>query len=327
MPTNDSAISTSETMLRVGTYNTWERGMYPERSGERERYNLQTQVLAQDLPSDIWMVQELGSEKAFMELADDLGMACTASSAVDGPLQAVFDPGRIGFGVGVMWNENAGITAVPGTARIFTDDMFFHGAASVILDIRGTLMLFASSHATPWGAPQSTTEAKRWLSILTRSNRGMPGDLANQVLPGALGTDSNGISADIVTDSNGTARRYAPDPFRDQPWRNDMIYQCTVTHDENTGIRTHQVDRAAADILWAGGLHDTCALLNKPLTPTVGYHWTDPLAPIERDADHIRVNDALVSAVRAVDVADNERVVTVSDHRPKRVTLQLPATN
>lgn len=65
--------------VRVGTWNTWERGMYPKRAGEKERYDLQVEVMRTEFPCHVWAVQEIGNVKAFRKLADDL--ACTAWSA------------------------------------------------------------------------------------------------------------------------------------------------------------------------------------------------------------------------------------------------------
>ncbi|WP_280453264.1 hypothetical protein [Nocardia cyriacigeorgica] len=309
--------------LRISTWNLWEHGMYPQRAGEHERYDRQARVMADQARADVWLLQEIGDAGSFVALAEMLGMDCMAASSGESAMSPVFDPGGRGFGVGVMWDPAAGITAVPGTRRIFTRDVFFHGVASVVLDLGDDRLLHvASGHATPWGAPQNIAEAKRWVSIMTRPNRGLPAELAGRVLPGVLGTDSNAVTGDRIRSEEGAWGYHAADPFEGQEWIADMVYQVPLPYerDERTGYPVPKADRGAGDVLWAGGLHDATAVLGLPVVPTTGYHPVDPYGP--RDLDHLRVNTALLGALADVTVVDTDDVRASSDHRPKQLTLR-----
>jgi hypothetical protein len=323
---------TEDDLLLVGTYNMWEHGMYPNRPGENDRYDAQVQIMKNDLPSHVWLVQEVGNAEAFHRLADRLEMECMVGKPGEIVEEPVFDPGNRGFGVGVMWNPDARISAFPGTRRIYTKDVFFHGVAAVVLDFDDDLLMqFASGHATPWGYPQNFSEAKRWASILTRPNRGLPGGLAEVTLPGVLCTDSNGPTGDQVQQPDGSWNYHAPDPMAGKKWFHDNVYQQTYPRvlDPTTGKPIPTTDRLAGDVLWDSGLHDPSAVLKLPFTPTTGYHKVDPNPA--RDLDHTRVTEDIVNAgaIVGVTVLDNERVRAASDHRPKQLRLRrsrLPRT-
>jgi hypothetical protein len=318
--------------LQVGTWNMWERGMYPNRAGEDERYDLQVEVMRDELPCHVWTVQEIGNVDAFLKLADDLEMNGLVSWPDGTDARPAFDRGGRGFGVGVLWNPaidvipNEGIVAIPGAMRTYTTDVFFHGVASTVLDVGGHPMHFASGHATPWGAPQIEGEAKRWVSVMTRPHRGLPGDLGKRVIPGVLGTDSNGITGDKIKRADGW-RYHMADPFEGHEWISDMVYQVPLPYvvDENTGKPVPICDRAQGDILWAGGLNDTAAVLDLPFEPTTGYHEVDPF--MDREIDHQRVNAELLdlATVVSVEVLKSDRAEYTSDHRAKRTTFRLPS--
>ncbi|HEY3690466.1 MAG TPA: hypothetical protein VGL46_09200 [Pseudonocardiaceae bacterium] len=329
MSTEDSL---PEEELLVGTYNMWEHGMYPDRPGEQDRYDLQVQIMKHNLPCQVWAVHEIGNVEAFQRLADRLGMDCAVGKPGEIMDQPVFDPGGRGFGVGVMWDPAAGISAVPGTRRIYTEDVFFHGVASIVLDAGDDLLLqIASGHATPWGFPQNFQEAKRWASIMTRPNRGLPGGLAEVVVPGALITDSNSPTGDQIQQPDGSWTYHAPDPMAGKKWFHDNVYQQKYPRvlDPATGKPIPNTDRLAGDVLWDAGLHDPSAVLNLPFTPTTGYHRVDPNPP--RDLDHIRLTEDIrdSGAIVGVRVLDNKRVRVASDHKPKQARLKrslLPRT-
>ncbi len=118
------------------------------------------------------------------------------------------------------------------------------------------------------------------------------------------------------------------DPFEGHEWIPDMVYQVPRPYqfDEKTGKPIPICDRAQGDILWAGGLHDTSAVLDLDFAPTTGYHPIDPY--MDRDIDHQRGNAELraFATVVSVDVLKNEQAEATSDHRRKRTTLQLPST-
>jgi len=319
--------------LVVDTWNMWERGMYPKRAGEKERYDLQVEELLHNpRRPHVLAVQELGNMKAFRQLAYDLGMHCMVRWP--GWFQRsrpAFDPGGRGFGVGVMWDPAIeaipnGIVAMSGAMRTYTKDVYFHGVASVVLDVGGHLMHFAAGHATPWGGPQIEGEAKRWVSTMTRPHRGLPGNLGRRVLPGMLNTDSNGITGDKILRADGW-QYHMHDPFKGHKWIPDMVYQVRQPYlfDADTGEPVPICDRAAGDILFAGGLHDTSAVLDLPFAPTTGYHEVDPY--MDRDIDHPRVNAELLdlATVVSVEVLTSERAERASDHRRKRTTLLLPS--
>ncbi|UUV32287.1 hypothetical protein NQK81_02205 [Amycolatopsis roodepoortensis] len=319
--------------VQIGTWNTWERGMYPKRAGEKERYDGQVEVMRTEFPCHVWAVQEIGNLKAFRMLADDLEMNCM----VRWPgwwrrSRPAFDPGGHGFGVGVLWDPAIeaipnGIVAMRGAMRTYTRDVFFHGVASTVLDIGGHPIHIASGHATPWGAPQILGEAKRWGSIMTRPHRGLPGNLGKRVIAGMLNTDSNGITGDKIRGADGTWHYHMADPFQGRAWIPDMIYQVPQPYvvDHATGKPVPICDRAQGDILWAGGLRDTSAVLDLPFEPTTGYHPVDPFMP--RDIDHQRVNTEMLelATVVSVEVLKSARAERLTDHRAKRTTLRLPS--
>lgn len=329
-------MNTDPDELRIGTWNLWEHGMYPKRPGQQNRYRSQAKIMHEELPCDIWVVQEVANSEAFGRLADELGMECMVGAPAEIMEEPVFDPGGVGFGVGVMWNPRSGIRAIPGTRRIYTSDVFYHGVACVALDVGGdvaddAVLLVASGHATPWGPPQTFIEAKRWASIMTRSQRGFPGKLGQVVLPGVIGTDSNTVTGDRIRQPDGSWRYHAADPLEGQAWFPDVIYQlaypCEL--DPDTGKPIPRSDRTPGDVLWHAGLHDPSAVLGLPVSPTTGYHPIDPFPA--RDLDHTRVTQDIVDAGAIIDVTvlDNERVRSASDHRPKRLRLcrsRLPRT-
>lgn len=329
---SDQIGDVDEDDLLVGTYNLWEHGMYPNRPGEDDRYDAQVQIMKSDLPSHVWLVQEVGNAEAFHRLADRLEMECMVGKPGELVEDPVFDPGGRGFGVGVMWNPAARISGVAGTRRIYTKDVFFHGVAYVVLDLGDDLLMqFASGHATPWGVPDSFKEGKRWASIMTRPNRGLTGALAEVVLPGVLGTDSNGTTGDKIRQPDGSWKYHVDDPLEGQEWFDDMIYQqaypCEL--DPTTGKPIPKSDRTPGDVIWDGGLSDPSAVLGLPFAPTTGYHKVDPYP--DRDLDHTRVTKNIVEAgaIAEVTVLDNDRVRAASDHRPKRLRLKrsrLPRT-
>lgn len=318
--------------LLIGTWNLWEHGMFPGRAGEQDRYRLQAQIMREELPCHVWLVQEVANVEAFTRLADEVGMTCMVGAPGKITEEPVFDPGGAGFGVGVMWDPHAGISAVPGTRRIYTRDVFFHGLAAVVLQVADDMVIQAAAgHATPWGPPQSFIEAKRWASVMTRPNRGIPGKLGQVALPGVLGTDSNGLTGDQIQQPDGSWRHHADDPLEGQDWFPDMIYQLAYPRelDPATGKPVPKSDRTPGDLLWDAGLHDPSAVLGLEFTPTTGYHDVDPFP--DRDLDHTRVTQDIVDAGAIIDVRvlNNKRVRTVSDHRPKRLRLKrsrLPRT-
>ncbi|GAA4554282.1 hypothetical protein GCM10023192_88480 [Amycolatopsis samaneae] len=299
-------------MLRVASYNLLEFGMYVERAGEKVRYDRVAEVI-RNVDADVWAVQELADEDALRRLANTTGLRCDVPDSDGAMGEVACDPGRNGFGVGLLWKP--GIEPLPGTLRRYTFDVYFHGLVKVELDVGGIRLQAASAHLTPFGSPQIVTEARRVVSNLTRPD-GCP--------PGFVGSDSNSITGDRIRRQDGRWDWHAADPYAGQDWYDALVWQCTWRYDPRTGRRIHRADRAAGDVLRAGGLHDTGAVLDVPFAATVGYWPTgDPYGP--RDIDHIRVTTALTPAIRSSRVYRCELALTASDHLPKVAEIDLAA--
>lgn len=134
------------------------------------------------------------------------------------------------------------------------------------------------------------------------------------MLPGILGSDSNGLAGDRVD-----GQLYDPtDPYAEVDWTDEHVYQTRWSYTA-TGDREWGVDREPGDILWSGGLHDARAVTKTPLVPTAGHVPGDPLPP--RLIDHIRANHAMTPAVTRLDTITT--VDECSDHRPLVAEIDL----
>ncbi|MFE0020865.1 hypothetical protein [Amycolatopsis sp. NPDC059021] len=139
--------------------------------------------------------------------------------------------------------------------------------------------------------------------------------------PGFVGSDSNSITGDRIRRAGGRWDWHAADPYAGQDWYGALVWQCTWRYDPRTGHRIHRADRTAGGVLFAGGLHDTGAVLDMPFASTAGYWPTgDPYGP--RDIDHVRVATDLVPAVRTSRVHCSETAFAASDHLPKVAEIE-----
>lgn len=294
--------------VRFATYNLLNYEG-PETVGDR--YTKITGTI-RGLDVDVLAVQEIlapdqqAAGKVLSTLGDDVGMTCWWT-----PGQPAVALGHkltardTSFTVGLLWRP--GIEPVAGRFRAFSED-FWHGLAVGVFDIDGVQVAIGSFHATPFGKRARADQMERLVSIFTRPD-GRP--------PGMVGADWNCVSADRIA---GTGEFYDPDPYADQPWFGDLIYQTNWTYDGD-GQRHHVADREPGEVLYVGGLRDAAAVLDTPWEPTAG-HWPsdDPFG--ERRIDAIRVTDDMVPALRDAQVARNDTALAASDHLPPVVTVE-----
>jgi hypothetical protein len=266
------------------------------------------------LHTDVLAVQEIcapglpAARGLLRQLADDTGLRCL----VPGPGGATpaLCPGSRGYHLGLLWRD--GIEPVPGTFHS-RNAGYWHALGWITLDLGGPAVRHAVYHAPPFGRKIRVAESELVVASLVH-----PGGRT----PALAGADWNGQGADRIHDE-GTGRweLYEPgDPFAAVGWSEPLVHQCEWDYDEQ-GRRRHRVDRAAGDVLWAGGLHDAAAVLRASWQPTTGHHPGDLYGALgaRRRIDAIRVTPEVVPALRAHWVTDTGLTRRASDHLPVTV--------
>jgi endonuclease/exonuclease/phosphatase family metal-dependent hydrolase len=303
---------TSPSSVLFSTYNLLNLA---ESSGQH--YEAVVAVI-RSLDTDVLAVQEVlapdpaGAAVLLRTLAADAGLRCE----VPGDGTAVTYGGH-GYHVGLMWRE--GIEPVPDSLRRFGGADFWHGLALVTLDVGGTLVRHASFHASPFCRMLRADQNERLVAAITRSR--------DSASPALIGADWNAESADRILAADGTLPLYeGVDPYAEVPWFADMVYQCEWDYGPD-GARRHWADRRSGDVLWAGGLHDTAAVLGVPWQATTGHHPDDVYAQhgVRRRIDTIRVTPDLVPAMRGHQATTSDQAKAASDHLPVTVDY-LPTT-
>jgi endonuclease/exonuclease/phosphatase family metal-dependent hydrolase len=300
--------------VRFTTYNALDLFADTSESG-RERYRRVVEVI-RGLRTHVLAVQEIRAadeptaRRRLRQLADDTGLNCLVKGTGGGEPVPALGFGSRGYHLGLLWRD--GIEPVPGSYHSRHRDLW-HALAWVTLDIGGFAVRHAAYHATPFGRKIRADQNEILVATLARPDTRVP------VLVGA---DWNGESADRVCDeSTGQWRLYEPrDPYEGVPWFEDMVQQCEWDYD-SAGRRRHRVDRAAGDVLWAGGLHDAAAVLRAPWQPTTGHHPDDPYGArgVWRRIDAVRVTSEVIPALRSHRVTDTPLAREVSDHLPVTV--------
>jgi endonuclease/exonuclease/phosphatase family metal-dependent hydrolase len=268
-----------------------------------------------ELRTDVLAVQEIrgpdpqAAGRLLRRLAGDTGLSCLVDGPAGGAVPALC-PGSRGYHLGLLWRD--GIEPVPGSFHSRNAD-FWHGLGWVTLDVGGPAVRHAVYHAPPFGRKIRADQNELVVSSLAR-----PGSRE----PTLIGADWNGQGADRVRDP-GTGRwdLYEPgDPYAGVDWFELLVHQCEWDYDEQ-GRRRHRVDRAAGEVLWAGGLHDAAAVLRAPWQPTAGHYRGDPYAArgIRRRIDAVRVTPEVIPALRAHRVTDTGLTRRASDHLPVTV--------
>lgn len=309
---------TSPDAVLFTSYNAYDLFLDGSPAGQ-ERYQLVIDTIREAGP-DVLAIQEVRAadsataRQRLGQLAADTGLRCLVPGPDGGAGRPALAVGSHGYHVGLLWR--AGIDPVPGSLQVRSQD-FWHGLATVVLDVGGRRVRHGSYHAPPFGRRMRADESELLLAAITRS--GGP-------LPALVGGDWNAESADRVPAATGGWQLYEPgDPYAGVSWFPDMAYQCDLTYDE-TGQPRHRVDRSAGEVLWAGGLYDAAAALQAPWQPTTGHHPGDAYAQrgVRRRIDVVRVTGEVVGALRAHRVEDSTRARLASDHLPVSVEY-LPA--
>jgi endonuclease/exonuclease/phosphatase family metal-dependent hydrolase len=295
------------------SYNTFDL-FQVRRERDREHYRQVVDVV-RGLRPDVLAVQEIRGtrpEQAAQRLrvlASDTGMACEVPAAGHGEPRVALAAGSRGYHCGLLWRP--GLEVVPGSFRESGPGVLWHSAGWLTFRLDGRLVRHASFHATPFGRALRAEQNARLLALLTRGPDGG--------LPLLIGADWNGESADLVPDAaSGAPVLYEPgDPFAAATWREDMIHQCSL----EPGDARHRVDRAAGQVLVAGGLTDVAAALRAPWQATCGHYPGDGYGSqgIVRRIDAIRVTRPVVPALRSHRVTDTELTRRASDHLPVSV--------
>jgi len=308
---------TSPDSVLFTTYNVLDLFLTDSPAGA-EHYRQVVESI-RELGTDVVAVQEIRGSDAqtvgarLRQLADDAGMRCLvmAGGPPAGERKPALAMGSRGFHCGLMWRGE--IEPVTGSLRTLGRGHFWHSLAVVTLDVGGRRVRHAAFHATPFGRLLRADQNERLVAMLN-GTRGS--------LPLLIGADWNTESADRVWDEQAECwALYEPrDPYDRIRWTDDMIYQCEWDYDER-GQRRHRADRRPGDVLWAGGLHDSAAVLRAPWQPTVGHHPDDRYgaAGISRRIDAIRVTRHVLAALRAYHVTDTELTRQASDHLPVTV--------
>jgi endonuclease/exonuclease/phosphatase family metal-dependent hydrolase len=290
-------------VVRFGSYNLLDLYMKPDASGEQDRYQRVYEVI-RTAQVDVLAVQELiadGEDKAALagrrlfELAEAVGMRCDVR-----PNQPAVAVGTHRFHTGLLWADGIEST---GRLGAYGAGNFWHSLARVDLDVGGQVVRHASFHATPFGRHMRADHSERVLSAtLRQAPKG----------PNLIGGDWNSLSSDRINDGKDF---YDPDPWTDQPWHPDFVFQCGWTYDA-TGQRIHQADRMPADVLYAGGFRDVAAELGAPWENTCG-HWdggADPLGA--RRLDRILGSADVLAALTGYEVIRTPLAEQASDHLP-----------
>jgi endonuclease/exonuclease/phosphatase family metal-dependent hydrolase len=300
------------------SYNTFDL-FESRRSHGREHYR-QVVTVIRGLRPDILAVQEIRgawpqqAAESLRLLARDTGMSCDVSAADDGGPQAALATGSRGYHCGLLWQPE--LSVLPGSFRESGPGALWHCAGWVTFRFGATLVRHASFHATPFGRELRAQQNALLLTMLLTGPEGR--------LPLLVGADWNGECADLVpAGASGGPGRYEPgDPFAGLPWRDDMIHQCTVEHDADSGEQRHRVDRTAGQVLVDGGLTDAAAALRALWQATCGHYPGDGYGSqgIMRRIDAIRVTRQVVPALRSHQVTDTPLARRASDHLPVSVS-------
>jgi len=306
-------VPASSTHVRFSTYNLLD--LFAGGASGSEHYRLVVESI-RALRTDILAVQEVlapdeqTARQRLQRLAADTGLNCLVKAPGDGQPVPALGLGARGYHLGLLWRE--GIEPVPGSYRTRNADLW-HALAWVTLDVGGFAARHAVFHASPFSRKTRTLQNEILVATVTG---------AEPRLPTLIGADWNAESADRVADERtGAWRLYEPgDPYAGVDWFEDLVHQCEWDYDER-GRRRHRVDRAAGEVLWAGGLHDAAAVLRAPWQPTVGHHPGDRYGArgIRRRIDGVRVTAEVVPALRSHWVTDNDLTRRVSDHLPVTV--------
>ena len=295
------------------TYNVLDLGAADGAGGAGHYATVAESIRA--LGTDVLAVQEIcapglpAARALLRRLADDTGLRCLVPGPAGGPVPALC-PGSRGYHLGLLWRD--GIEPVPGSFHS-RNAGFWHALGWVALDVGGPVVRHAAYHASPFGRKIRADQSEIVVASLARPGRRVPA---------LVGADWNGESADRVHDpATGRWELYEPgDPYAGVDWFEDLVHQCEWDYDER-GRRRHRADRAAGEVLWAGGLHDAAAVLRAPWQPTAGHHRGDPYGArgISRRIDGVRVTPELVPALRAHRVTDTGLTRRASDHLPVTV--------
>jgi endonuclease/exonuclease/phosphatase family metal-dependent hydrolase len=297
--------------VRFCTYNLL--AAFASDSAEaRERYRLLVETV-RGLDPDVLAVQEIcapdepTARQRLRQFAADTGLDCLAPGPGGEPVPAL-GFGAHGYHLGLLWRP--GIVPVPGSYRSRSQDLW-HALAWLTLDVGGARVRHAVYHAAPFGTMLRTFHNEVVVAVLAR---------AAARPPTLVGGDWNCESADRVP-GRWRQRRYEPrDPFAGAQWFGELVHQCGWRYDRR-GRRRHWADRAAGEVLWAGGLHDAAAVLQAPWQPTAGHHPSDGygVRGIRRRIDAVRVTPEVIPALRAHWVTDTEAARQASDHLPVTV--------
>jgi len=295
------------------TYNLLDLGADGSAAGAEHYATVAESIRA--LRTDVLAVQEIcapglpAARELLLRLADDTGLRCLVPSP-GGEAVPALCPGSRGYHLGLLWRD--GIEPVPGSFHGRNAD-FWHALGWVTLDVGGRAVRHAVYHASPFGKKIRADQSEIVVAALARPDGRVPA---------LVGADWNGESADRVRDpATGRWELYEPgDPYAGADWFEDLVHQCEWDYDEQ-GRRRHRVDRAAGEVLWAGGLHDAAAVLRAPWQPTAGHYRGDPYAArgIRRRIDAVRVTPEVIPALRAHRVTDTELTRRASDHLPVTV--------
>jgi endonuclease/exonuclease/phosphatase family metal-dependent hydrolase len=301
------------------SYNAYDLFLH-DSAQDQERYRLVLDTI-RGIGPDVLAIQEIRAPdeenawRRLRQLASDTGLRCLAPGQRNGAARPALAVGSHGYHVGLLWRD--GIEPVPGSLQARSRD-YWHGLATVALDVGGQRVRHGAYHAPPFGRRMRADESELILAAVSRAGGG---------LPALVGADWNAESADrIPGPAGGQWCLYEPgDPYASVEWFPDMAYQCDWDYDER-GRRRHRVDRSAGEVLWAGGLHDAAAALRAAWQPTTGHHPDDPYGQrgVHRRIDIIRVTGDVVAALRAHRVEDTGPARQASDHLPVTVEY-LPA--
>jgi hypothetical protein len=283
-----------------GTYNLLDYGNGAPDNAREQRL---AEVIGK-LDVDVLAVQEVlnadpdQAARRLTELADACGLSCQIGGGVGE--QVALAPAASGFHVGLLWRP--GIEPVPGSWRAFGAGDFWHALATLALDVGGpTPVTFAAYHADPFRPHRRFDEAFRVATLL----RGQPG---------LIGGDWNNIGADRKADGS----YYDVDPYRGQPWYDELIHQIRWSDDSDD---PPEADRRATELLRRSGLIDAAAMLEAEWAPTTGY-WPGGNRFGPRRTDAIRVTRHLLPALKAYRVARTETALATSDHLPALVEFE-----
>jgi endonuclease/exonuclease/phosphatase family metal-dependent hydrolase len=300
------------------SYNTLDLGQSRLPRG-REHYRQVVDVIA-GLRPDVLAVQEIRGASApqarqwLRLLARDTAMTCEVPAPEGSEPQVALAAGSRGYHCGLLWQP--GLAAVPGSFRESGPGVLWHCAGWVTFRLGGKLVRHASFHATPFDRELRAQQNSLLLTLLSAGPEGS--------LPLLIGADWNAESADLVAaGAAGPPVLYEPgDPFAGVPWRADMIHQCCVEPDAESGTSRHRVDRTAGQVLVAGGLTDAAAALGAPWQATCGHYPGDGYGSqgIMRRIDAIRVTRQVVPALRSHQVTDTTLARSASDHLPVSVS-------